>query len=157
MGARIQIEIPQIVQDAELFSISHDILDLNVNAKAEEDGPHKPQKHKHRRTQSQVKKISASVSRSIGDVIAHKYGGLISEPQITIHELSADDLFVIFASDGIWQMIENDDVMRMVGTKMNAHKMENIYEDLDKTTEKLVREANISWQDEYEDYTDDIT
>ena len=114
-------------------------------------------KCKHRRTQSQVKKISASVSRSIGDVIAHKYGGLISEPQIKVHDLSDDDLFVIFASDGIWQMIENDDVMRMVGTKLNAHKMELIYGDLEKTTSKLVREANISWQDEYEDYTDDIT
>merc|ERR1712154_682734 len=96
--ARIQIEIPQIIQDSELFTISHDILDLNAKEEDLPDKPQQQQQHKHRRTQSQVKKISASVSRSIGDVIAHKYGGLISEPQIKIHEMSENDLFVIFAS-----------------------------------------------------------
>merc|ERR1712228_243282 len=152
--ARIQIEIPQIIQDSALLTLSSEALDDDVNQKEEAVNL---KKNKHRRTQSQVKKISASVSRSIGDVIAHKYGGLISEPDIKVHTLLDNDIFVIFASDGIWQMIENDDVMRMVGTKLNAHKMDLVYADFDKTTSKLVREANISWQDEYEDYTDDIT
>ena len=48
----------------------------------------KGKRGRHQRTQSQVRKISASVSRSIGDMIAHEYGGLISEPEITIHTLN---------------------------------------------------------------------
>jgi len=142
--ARIQIELPDLLQDNKFLTISSP---SNKGGK----------KGRHQRTQSQVRKISASVSRSIGDMIAHEYGGLISEPEITIHSLNDDDIFVVFASDGIWQMIENDDVMRVVGTKLNGNKDLKIYDDLQKTTTKLVREANISWQDEYEDYTDDIT
>ena len=143
--ARIQIELPT---DAFLSLAAGNSYNNTNNSNT---------KSRHRRTQSQVKKISASVSRSIGDRMAHEYGGLISEPEITVHSLSDDDIFVIFASDGIWQMIDNDDVMRMVGTKLNQNKQEIMYKDLEKTTNKLVREANISWQDEYEDYTDDIT
>ena len=111
----------------------------------------------HRRTGSTVRKISASVSRSLGDRIAHEYGGLISSPEITIHKITEEDIFVIFASDGIWTMIDNDDVMRVIGVKLNSNKNEQHYDDLDKITKRLVKEANISWQDEYEDYTDDIT
>eukprot|EP01083_Nonionella_stella_P260162 887458_1 len=133
--ARIQIEIPEIIQNENLLSIDT-ILPISD----------KKPRTKHRRTQSQVKKISASVSRSIGDKIAHTYGGLISEPEIIIHNLSSTDIFVIFASDGIWQMIDNDDVMRTVGTKLNQNKNVIMYSDLQKTTSKLVREANISWQ-----------
>ena len=137
---RIQIEIPDSEQDNKFLNISN-----------------KGNKNRHKRTPSQVRKISASVSRSIGDKIAHQYGGLISEPEITIHTLNNDDIFVVFASDGIWQMIENDDIMRVVGVKMNQNKDSLYYDDLLKTTKKLVREANISWQDDYEDYIDDIT
>lgn len=153
---RIQIEIPQIIQNENLLCINPEDLGLAISDDIDSDDDSKKNR-KHQRTQSQVKKISASVSRSIGDVIAHKYGGLISEPEITQHALSENDIFVIFASDGIWQMIENDDVMRMVGTKLNQNKQHRIYQDLQKTTNKLVREASISWMDEYEDYTDDIT
>eukprot|EP01084_Bolivina_argentea_P304978 526800_1 len=107
--------------------------------------------------QGKVQKVSASVSRSLGDRIGHKYGGLTSIPDIKIYVLSANDIFVIFASDGIWQMIDNDDVMRVIGTKLKLNKDVEIYDDLQKSTDKLVKEANVSWQDEYDDYTDDIT
>ena len=103
------------------------------------------------------KKISASVSRSIGDVVAHDYGGLIAEPQVRAYALGDDDVFVIFASDGIWQMLSNEDVMRVVGTKLNQQHGAATYGGFESATAKLVREANISWQDEFEDYTDDIT
>eukprot|EP01084_Bolivina_argentea_P099644 179096_1 len=159
--ARIQIDIPEEIQSANLLSIAVDqVLPLGIDEDEDDDDDSRPvrrTKNKHQRTSSQVKKISASVSRSLGDKIAHEYGGLISEPEVMIHTLSDDDIFVIFASDGIWQMLDNEDVMRTVGTKLNQNKQQKIWKDLQKTTDKLVREANISWQDEYEDYTDDIT
>eukprot|EP00484_Ammonia_sp_Unknown_P028142 CAMPEP_0197048986 /NCGR_PEP_ID=MMETSP1384-20130603/24239_1 /TAXON_ID=29189 /ORGANISM="Ammonia sp." /LENGTH=576 /DNA_ID=CAMNT_0042481205 /DNA_START=12 /DNA_END=1742 /DNA_ORIENTATION=+ len=150
-SARIQIELPELEEDTPFLTITQS-LNPSVSGSNTKNKP-----SAHRRTQSLVKKISASVSRSIGDRMAHQYGGLISEPEITVHELGDHDIFVIFASDGIWQMMDNDDVMRAVGTKLFACKQDAIFEDLQKTTAKLVREANISWQDEYEDYTDDIT
>lgn len=160
---RIQIELPEIAQNAAMLTIDAlmSMPSPSHSEEAEQRGHSKSNTlqtpRSHKRTASLVKKISASVSRSLGDVIAHQYGGLISEPEVIEHDLCGDDIFAIFASDGIWQMIENDDVMRVIGTKLNVSRHDAVYGDLEKQTLKLVREAHISWQDEYEDYTDDIT
>ena len=101
-----------------------------------------------------VKSISASVSRSIGDKIAHDYGGVISIPEITIHNINNNDIFIVLGSDGIWTVIENDDIMRIIGTKLLHNNYSN---NLQKLTDGLVREANIVWTDEFDNYIDDIT
>merc|ERR1712157_538790 len=105
----------------------------------------------------QLNAVSASVSRSIGDKLAHQYGGVISKPDVIIHRLNSDDLFVMWASDGIWTVIDNDDVTRIIGNKLKTVAKEKKYDDLQKITDKIVREAHIVWQDEFEDYVDDIT
>lgn len=105
----------------------------------------------------QLNAVSASVSRSIGDKLAHNYGGVISKPDVIIHKLNQNDLFVMWASDGIWTVIDNGDVTRIIGNKLKTCAMEKKYDAFQKITDKLVKEAHIVWQDEFDDYVDDIT
>lgn len=105
----------------------------------------------------QLNAVSASVSRSIGDKLAHDYGGVISKPDVIIHKLNSEDLFVMWASDGIWTVIDNDDVTRIIGNKLKLVTNQKKYDDLQKITNKIVKEAHIVWQDEFDDYVDDIT
>lgn len=49
------------------------------------------------------------MSRSIGDFIA-KSLGVISEPVCTSYVRNSGDLFIVIASDGIWDAMDNDDV-----------------------------------------------
>ena len=105
----------------------------------------------------QLNAVSASVSRSIGDKLAHSYGGVISEPDVIRHRLNSYDLFVMWASDGIWTVIDNGDVTRIIGNKLKTVAKQKRYGDLHKVTKKIVKEAHIVWQDEFEDYVDDIT
>eukprot|EP01083_Nonionella_stella_P199693 732070_1 len=105
----------------------------------------------------QLNSVSASVSRSIGDKLAHKYAGVISKPDIIIHKLNSSDLFVMWASDGIWTVLDNDDVTILIGNKLKTVAKEKEYNELQKLNDKIVREAHIVWQDEFDDYVDDIT
>eukprot|EP00486_Rosalina_sp_Unknown_P012280 CAMPEP_0201578002 /NCGR_PEP_ID=MMETSP0190_2-20130828/24625_1 /ASSEMBLY_ACC=CAM_ASM_000263 /TAXON_ID=37353 /ORGANISM="Rosalina sp." /LENGTH=515 /DNA_ID=CAMNT_0048010661 /DNA_START=29 /DNA_END=1576 /DNA_ORIENTATION=+ len=105
----------------------------------------------------QLNAVSASVSRSIGDKLAHDYGGVISKPDVIIHKLNGEDLFVMWASDGIWTVIDNEDVTRIIGNKLKLVANEKEYSDFQKITNKIVKEAHIVWQDEFDDYVDDIT
>ena len=104
-----------------------------------------------------LKKISSSVSRSFGDRIAHKYGGLITEPDIRIYEFNEQDCFVIWASDGIWSMLDNNEVTNILSKKLLDSHNKPICNDLNKLCKKLVNTANAVWNDECEGYTDDIT
>ena len=73
------------------------------------------------------------ISRSIGDVYLKKaeynkeplYAKfrlrepfktpiLSSEPAISVHELQPHDQFIIFASDGLWEQLSNQDVVDIV-------------------------------------------
>lgn len=49
------------------------------------------------------------MSRSLGDSIVHTVGGS-SEPEITDYKLSPHDAFMIIASDGIWDVLDNNQV-----------------------------------------------
>ena len=55
-----------------------------------------------------------AMSRSIGDVIGKKLG-VISTPILTKHEIdSENDFFVVIATDGVWDVMENEDVVNFV-------------------------------------------
>ena len=49
-----------------------------------------------------------TASRALGDALAHRVG-VSSVPEISTHELSATDRFLILASDGIWEFITNEE------------------------------------------------
>jgi serine/threonine protein phosphatase PrpC len=55
-----------------------------------------------------------AMSRSLGDVIAHEIG-VISTPAITSHvESAVHDYFIVLASDGVWDVMENQEVCDFV-------------------------------------------
>mmetsp|Transcript_1987 Transcript_1987/g.3218 ORF Transcript_1987/g.3218 Transcript_1987/m.3218 type:complete len:434 (+) Transcript_1987:250-1551(+) len=88
-----------------------------------------------------------AMSRSLGDDVAHSVG-VSSEPQIMAHTLDAEgDIFLVYASDGIWEFLENEQVANLIYDKLP---------DLREAALKLVKEAIVRWRDE-EEVIDDIT
>lgn len=53
-----------------------------------------------------------AVSRGIGDVRLKPY--VTSEPEITVKIIEENDLFIVVASDGLWDVMQNDEVGRLV-------------------------------------------
>jgi serine/threonine protein phosphatase PrpC len=53
------------------------------------------------------------MSRSIGDLSAQS-AGVISTPEIVCHDIQKEDLFLVVASDGIWEWLTNDRVVSLV-------------------------------------------
>ena len=50
-----------------------------------------------------------AMSRSAGDLIASQVG-VSSQPDVTIHDLTPIDKFLILASDGLWEFLPNQAV-----------------------------------------------
>lgn len=53
------------------------------------------------------------MSRSIGDELAQTIG-VISEPEITVHELVEEDKCILLASDGVWEYMSNEDCINII-------------------------------------------
>ena len=53
-----------------------------------------------------------AMSRSLGDVIAHKLG-CSHVPEVAIHDLKGDEKSIIVASDGVFELLTNDEVSEM--------------------------------------------
>ena len=58
-----------------------------------------------------------AISRSLGDreIKALHPGAVIAVPQITVTPLEASDVCIVLACDGIWDVLNNDDVGALVG------------------------------------------
>ncbi|XP_021739055.1 probable protein phosphatase 2C 72 isoform X2 [Chenopodium quinoa] len=54
-----------------------------------------------------------AMSRSFGEVLMKKCG-IISTPVITHHHITPNDLFILLASDGIWDVLSNEEVASVV-------------------------------------------
>ncbi len=54
-----------------------------------------------------------AMSRSIGDFIASKLG-VIPEPKFVEEKVDKDTKFIVVASDGVWEFLDNDTVKDMV-------------------------------------------
>ena len=52
------------------------------------------------------------LTRSFGDKEMKKYG-VLSTPDIFIKNVEADDIFVVIASDGVWDVVEENEVLKM--------------------------------------------
>ena len=46
-----------------------------------------------------------SISRSLGDLLAHHIG-VTSKPDVRVHEIIPSDKFFTIASDGVWSVLE---------------------------------------------------
>jgi len=54
-----------------------------------------------------------SISRSIGDLIAHKVG-VTSQPNVSIVDLKQEDKFLVVGSDGIWDYVSPEDMVDLL-------------------------------------------
>jgi serine/threonine protein phosphatase PrpC len=89
---------------------------------------------------------SKLLCRSLGDAVAHT-AGVISDPEFTERELDPEaDKFVIVATDGLWEFIENDETIELA---LEADSPSD-------SVDLLVKEANARWMRE-EQVIDDTT
>ena len=54
-----------------------------------------------------------TISRSLGDLIAHQIG-VSSKPEIIYQQLEPGDRFFTIASNGVWSHLQSDDVGEIV-------------------------------------------
>lgn len=92
--------------------------------------------------------IGLAMSRSIGDH-AVKNIGVVPEPDVFTHELTEDDKFMILASDGVWEFIENQEAVEIVAANLHLGAFV--------ACQVLIQTAAKRWAEEEGDYRDDIT
>ena len=89
-----------------------------------------------------------AISRSIGDLVAGSVG-VICEPEVLIYNLNFSDKFLVVATDGVWEYVNNRDCVRIV---------KKFYEknDIDGACEALLEYTNSEWKKNNQ-IVDDVT
>lgn len=90
------------------------------------------------------------MARTLGDesVKAH---GVIATPECKPFTVDFKDMpFILLASDGVWEFLDSEFVIKAVAKKIKS-------EGAERTVQKLQREAKKRWRQEEGDYCDDIT
>ena len=92
--------------------------------------------------------IGLAMARSLGDH-AVKPIGVIAEPVISFHDITPEDDFVIFATDGVWEFVSSEEAVQIVAS--------NLQRGATRACQALIEVAAEKWHDEEGDYRDDIT
>jgi len=87
-----------------------------------------------------------AMSRSIGDDISHTVG-VIHRPVVTKHKIKPEDLFMVMASDGVWEFMDDFEAVKVAMDTPN---------DFFLGCENLLDESTARWREE-EEVVDDIT
>jgi serine/threonine protein phosphatase PrpC len=93
------------------------------------------------------------MSRSLGDQIG-KSVGISAKPQLSVYNLQNDkDLFVVAASDGLWEVMDNEEVVNFVEKYRHICKRTDVTEDVNIITplnvciaHLLCEEARYRWK-----------
>ena len=88
-----------------------------------------------------------AMSRSIGDEVSQSVG-VTSEPEIGVYVLEERDACALFASDGIWEFISNEEAARLVWKHIDQPAV---------AVNALVAEAVRRWEADSDQVVDDIT
>jgi len=91
-----------------------------------------------------------AISRCLGDLDSLCIG-VSPTPEVTSHEVEASDLFLILASDGVWEFIQSEEAVAIVGRFHSAGKS------AEEACRYLIAKAAVSWRHHEGDYRDDIT
>ena len=59
------------------------------------------------------------LTRSFGDKEMKKYG-VISTPECFCHKIKDEDLYIVIASDGVWDAVSEEEIMQMSGEKYSS-------------------------------------
>ena len=89
-----------------------------------------------------------AMARSIGDHHAATVG-VIAEPEITEYELTDDDVALIIASDGVWELLSSQSVADIVASVKSLDPAE--------ICKQIIDQSSYMWKIEEGDYRDDIT
>ena len=57
--------------------------------------------------------MGLAMSRSFGDAIVHTMG-VSADPEVTEHHVDTNDIFLILATDGIWDVIDSQQSVQIV-------------------------------------------
>ena len=77
-----------------------------------------------------------AITRSFGDLIAHKIG-VSAEPEVTSKEIEGDDKFIVMGSDGVWDVMSSAEA---VGFILSLPEIEK-----ETASEKMVAECRERW------------
>ena len=91
-----------------------------------------------------------AMSRSIGDLVAASVG-VIAEPEFFELQLNESDKFLVIATDGVWEFIDNDECVRLVSPFWEANPP-----DPKGAVNKLIELSVKHWERE-DEVIDDIT
>eukprot|EP00177_Eucheuma_denticulatum_P003738 GFKZ01006768.1.p1 GENE.GFKZ01006768.1~~GFKZ01006768.1.p1 ORF type:complete len:537 (-),score=81.87 GFKZ01006768.1:493-2103(-) len=89
-----------------------------------------------------------AVSRSFGDLLVKQYG-VSCTPEVCSMELSADDRFIVMASDGVFEFMPSEEVVDIVGRWRDRGSAQE-------AAEELVKLATERWIDD-DSVIDDIS
>ncbi|XP_010486022.1 PREDICTED: probable protein phosphatase 2C 34 isoform X2 [Camelina sativa] len=88
----------------------------------------------HRVWQPEEEYPGLAMSRAFGDYCIKEYG-LVSVPEVTQRHISIRDQFVILATDGVWDVISNQEAIDIVSST----------DDRPKAAKRLVQQAVKAW------------
>jgi len=86
------------------------------------------------------------MSRAFGDLPCRRIGVTV-EPEVTVHPLRADDEVLVAATDGVWDVLSNEEVVALAGGASGAQAAARM----------LVEVAEARWLETEGGYIDDIT
>ena len=110
---------------AKRLTVDHVALDPNEARRVHQAGGHV--------TNNRVGGILA-ITRALGDhTLKGDSGGVTAEPYCFVHTVDDHDRFVVMASDGVWDVMSDDDVHGMV---LSASE-----QTVDEISERLVQSA----------------
>lgn len=109
----------------------------------------------HRIFVKDTEKPGLSMCRSIGDTMV-KGIGVISTPDVKFIDISADrNPFMILASDGVWEFMTSDTVVKAATSTLQGHGRSA--HGLELTVRDLYEASAQCWKNAETDYCDDIT
>ena len=97
----------------------------------------------------EMTQIGLAMARSIGDHAVSDVG-VIADPVVSTYTLTDDDEFIILASDGVWEFLDSQDAVQIVGDHLEELGAT-------KACQALIEAAASRWHEEEGEYRDDIT
>ena len=79
------------------------------------------------------------MSRSLGDMVAHSVG-VSCQPEFQEYKINEDDIAVVIASDGVWEVLTNTEVSTIV--RKNYQTM-----GAELASNQIIQIATGRWQD----------
>ena len=90
-----------------------------------------------------------AMTRSFGDYFGST-AGIISEPEVNEYYFKEEDKFLVLASDGLFEFMENEEIVKIIQEYFEKN-------DIVGCCEYLYKESTRKWLREEEDVIDDIT